>query len=89
APAARIDTLPMLEADERRQMLETWNATAANYPLETCVHRLFEHQVQRSPEAPALVFGEQRLSYGELNRRANRLAHALIARGVGAESLIG
>ncbi|MCO2969856.1 amino acid adenylation domain-containing protein, partial [Pseudomonas aeruginosa] len=53
------------------------------------MHRLFEEQVERTPTAPALAFGEERLDYAELNRRANRLAHALIERGVGADRLVG
>ncbi|MFO7080191.1 AMP-binding protein, partial [Pseudomonas aeruginosa] len=71
------------------QLLEGWNATAAEYPLQRGVHRLFEEQVERTPTAPALAFGEERLDYAELNRRANRLAHALIERGVGADRLVG
>ncbi|RTW09457.1 hypothetical protein DZA01_31060, partial [Pseudomonas aeruginosa] len=80
-PQASVDSLPMLDAEERYQLLEGWNATAAEYPLQRGVHRLFEEQVERTPTAPALAFGEERLDYAELNRRANRLAHALIERG--------
>ncbi len=79
-PQASVDSLPMLDAEERYQLLEGWNATAAEYPLQRGVHRLFEEQVERTPTAPALAFGEERLDYAELNRRANRLAHALIER---------
>ncbi|WP_413772306.1 non-ribosomal peptide synthase/polyketide synthase [Pseudomonas aeruginosa] len=88
-PQASVDSLPMLDAEERGQLLEGWNATAAEYPLQRGVHRLFEEQVERTPAAPALAFGEERLDYAELNRRANRLAHALIERGVGADRLVG
>ncbi|HEK0140054.1 TPA: non-ribosomal peptide synthase/polyketide synthase [Pseudomonas aeruginosa] len=88
-PQASVDSLPMLDAEERYQLLEGWNATAAEYPLQRGVHRLFEGQVERTPMAPALAFGEERLDYAELNRRANRLAHALIERGVGADRLVG
>ncbi|MBG6503788.1 non-ribosomal peptide synthase/polyketide synthase [Pseudomonas aeruginosa] len=88
-PQASVDSLPMLDAEERYQLLEGWNATAAQYPLQRGVHRLFEEQVERTPTAPALAFGEERLDYAELNRRANRLAHALIARGIGADRLVG
>ncbi|HBP5529160.1 TPA: amino acid adenylation domain-containing protein [Pseudomonas aeruginosa] len=88
-PQASVDSLPMLDAEERDQLLEGWNATAAEYPLQRGVHRLFEEQVERTPTAPALAFGEERLDYAELNRRANRLAHALIERGVGADRLVG
>ncbi|MFU4637263.1 AMP-binding protein, partial [Pseudomonas aeruginosa] len=88
-PQASVDSLPMLDAEERYQLLEGWNATAAEYPLQRGVHRLFEEQAERTPTAPALAFGEERLDYAELNRRANRLAHALIERGVGADRLVG
>ncbi|TEC40692.1 non-ribosomal peptide synthetase, partial [Pseudomonas aeruginosa] len=88
-PQASVDSLPMLDAEERYQLLEGWNATAAEYPLQRGVHRLFEEQVERTPTAPALAFGEERLDYAELNRRANRLAHALIEGGVGADRLVG
>ncbi|MBX6220324.1 non-ribosomal peptide synthase/polyketide synthase [Pseudomonas aeruginosa] len=88
-PQASVDSLPMLDAEERGQLLEGWNATAAEYPLQRGVHRLFEEQVERTPTAPALAFGEERLDYAELNRRANRLAHALIERGIGADRLVG
>ncbi|WP_445677158.1 non-ribosomal peptide synthase/polyketide synthase [Pseudomonas aeruginosa] len=88
-PQASVDSLPMLDAEERYQLLEGWNATAAEYPLQRGVYRLFEEQVERTPMAPALAFGEERLDYAELNRRANRLAHALIERGVGADRLVG
>ncbi|MDR6232871.1 non-ribosomal peptide synthetase [Pseudomonas oryzihabitans] len=88
-PQASVDSLPMLDADERGQLLEGWNATMADYPLHCGVHRLFEEQVERTPAATALVFGERRLDYAELNRWANRLAHGLIERGVGPDRLVG
>ncbi|MCA6113143.1 amino acid adenylation domain-containing protein, partial [Bradyrhizobium sp. CNPSo 4026] len=78
-PVGRIDILP---ADERSYLLEELNRTAAAYPSERCIHELFEQQVRRAPEAVALVHEDERLSYGELNARANRLAHHLIALGV-------
>ncbi|WP_145003791.1 non-ribosomal peptide synthetase [Pseudomonas oryzihabitans] len=88
-PRQTLDALPLLTPVERTQQLHDWNATQRDYPLAQPVHRLFEVQVRRTPESPALVFGAQRLSYAELNRRANRLAHALIERGVGPEVLVG
>ncbi|MBB5066904.1 condensation domain-containing protein, partial [Granulicella mallensis] len=78
----RVSQLPMLPAEEREQLLVGWNATEVAYPSETTVHGLFESQVEASPEATAVVFEEERVSYGELNRRANRLAHELVALGV-------
>ncbi|MEJ5866001.1 amino acid adenylation domain-containing protein, partial [Pseudomonas farsensis] len=73
-PAQRIGDLPMLAADETRQLLDGFNATATEYPLDTPVQRLIEAQVQRTPQAEALVFGDVRLSYAELDARANQLA---------------
>ena len=63
-------------------MLVEWNATTAEYPDERCLHELFEAQVERAPDAVAVVFGEERVSYRELNARANRLAHHLRGQGV-------
>src|SRR6185312_1817761 len=80
--AQTIDRLPMLSEEEREQVLHRWNETKAEFPSEKCVHELFEEQVRRSPEATAVVFEKEELSYGELNARANRLAHYLRALGV-------
>ncbi|MBV4456047.1 non-ribosomal peptide synthetase [Pseudomonas azadiae] len=85
----RLGQLAMLDATERQQQLHDWNATARDYPLQLCVHQLIEAQAARTPDAAALVFAEQRLSYAELNRRANRLAHRLIEAGVGPDVLVG
>ncbi|ANY86828.1 MULTISPECIES: non-ribosomal peptide synthetase [Pseudomonas putida group] len=89
APEARLGELPMLGAGERERMLHGWNATAQQYPGGPCVQRLIEAQAQRTPDAPALAFGNAQLSYAELNARANRLAHRLIEAGVGPEVLVG
>ncbi|HBK49462.1 MAG TPA: non-ribosomal peptide synthetase, partial [Pseudomonas sp.] len=88
-PQQPVAELPLLAAAERERTLVTWNATAENYPLEQSIQQLIEAQVQRTPDAPALAFGETRLSYAQLNARANRLAHRLIALGVGADVLVG
>ncbi|WP_426161163.1 condensation domain-containing protein, partial [Pseudomonas sp. DWR1-3-2b2] len=85
----RLGDLAMLEVAERQQVVVDWNVTARDYPLQHCVHQLIEQQAARTPHAPALVFAEQRLSYAELNRRANRLAHRLIEAGVGPDVLVG
>ena len=74
--------IDLLSPEERRLLLETWNATEAAYPEDACMHQLFEEQVKRSPEAVAVVCEDQCLSYEELNREANRLAHYLIHLGV-------
>jgi amino acid adenylation domain-containing protein len=83
--AQAIDRLPLLSESERRQVLAEWNATEADYPKEKCLHELFEEQVEKSPEAIALVCEEQSLTYAELNVRANRLAAHLCGLGVGPE----
>ncbi|WP_428488157.1 amino acid adenylation domain-containing protein [Pseudomonas chlororaphis] len=89
APQQSISQLPLLDPQEQRLMVEQWNATERDYPLQRPVQQLIEEQAARTPEAPALAFGEQRLSYAELNRRANRLAHRLMEAGVGPDVLVG
>ena len=84
-----IGQLPLLDETEQQMLVHDWNATAQTYPLHRGVHQLMEEQVARTPDAPALAFGEMRLSYAELNRRANRLAHRLIEAGVGPDVLVG
>jgi nonribosomal peptide synthetase DhbF len=86
-PADEIGRFELLTRDERGQVLVEWNDTLRELPLTT-FPALFEAQVQRCPEASALVFEETILSYGELNLRANRLAHFLIRRGIGPETLV-
>ncbi|KGD22766.1 non-ribosomal peptide synthetase [Burkholderia pseudomallei] len=83
-----VGMLPLLDEAERKQVVYAWNATERDYPIEQCIHQLFEAQVDRKPEAIALTFEGQRLSYAELNARANRLAHYLQARGVGPDRLV-
>ncbi|MGY2407835.1 amino acid adenylation domain-containing protein, partial [Pseudomonas sp. SDO5222_S391] len=85
----RVGELPMLVADEQRVLVQDWNQTAKPYPTDCAIHHLIEQQVQRTPQAPALLFGTVSLTYGQLDARANRLAHALRAQGVGADSLVG
>ena len=80
----KVDCLPMLPAREREQLLYEWNATELEYPRDKCLHELFEEQVERTPNAIAIVYQEQALSYAELNGRANRLAHYLRESGRGA-----
>ncbi|MBC6447458.1 amino acid adenylation domain-containing protein [Actinokineospora xionganensis] len=83
-PVGRIDTM---SAAERERVLVDWNATAADVPAAT-ISQLFEAQVDRTPDAPALIHGDTTLTYAELDERANRLAHLLIARGIGPEQLV-
>ncbi len=88
-PDARLSELPLLPARERRQLLEEWNATAAAYPRDKCLHELFAEQAARTPDAVALVYEDSELSYGELDRRSNQLAHYLRGLGVGPETVVG
>ena len=80
--AQTIDRLSMLSEEEREQVLYGWNETKAEFPGGKCVHELFEEQAARTPQAVAVIYEEERLSYGELNARANRLAHYLRELGV-------
>lgn len=84
-----ISALPLLTEAESRRLLIEWNDTQAKLGEEVRVHRLFEAQVERTPEAIALVFAGRCMSYEELNQRANRLAHHLLELGVGPELLVG
>ena len=88
-PDQPISTLPLLTEDERHQLLVEWNDTAADYPKDSCIHELFEAQVERTPEAIAVQFEGKQLTYRELNSRANQLAHYLQGLGVGPEKLVG
>ncbi|WP_204128572.1 AMP-binding protein, partial [Pseudomonas ogarae] len=78
--------LSILPALEREQLLEAFNATEADYSRQQTIHGLFEEQVQRTPDAVAVIHGEQRLTYRALNERANRLAHYLRKQGVEPDS---
>jgi aspartate racemase len=81
----RLSDLPLMNEGERRQLLVNWNETGREYPRGRCVHELFEEQAARRPQAVAVAFGEERVSYAELNGRANRLARRLRESGVGPE----
>lgn len=85
----RISTLPLLTAPELRRLLVEWNDAGKELVDDVRIHRLFEQQVERTPEAVALVFEERRVTYEELNQQANKLAHYLLAAGVGPESFVG
>jgi amino acid adenylation domain-containing protein len=88
-PQESVSLLPLLSKQEQKQLLVDWNQTQADYPKDTCIHQLFEAQVERTPDAIAVVFEEQSLTYTELNHRANQLAYYLRTLGVGAEVLVG
>ncbi|MCF8997937.1 AMP-binding protein, partial [Pseudomonas carnis] len=85
----RLGALPSVAQAERQWVLHDWNATAVDYPLDQAVHTLIEAQALRTPDAPALIFAGQALSYSALNARANRLAHRLMMAGVGPDVLVG
>jgi amino acid adenylation domain-containing protein len=86
---AEIFDLPILTRPERALILAQWNDTEAEYPRGKCVQELFEAQVECGPDRAALVYEGRRLTYGELNRRANQLAHFLRRLGVGPETFVG
>ena len=88
-PELRVSELPLLTPEEQRQMLVEWNDTELASPADQCIHQLFERQVQLTPDATALIFAGEELSYKELNARANRLAHHLRKLGVGPEIKVG
>lgn len=88
-PEASIFALQMLNQAEQHQLLFEWNQTQASYPKDACIHQLFEAQVEKTPDFPAVVYGETELTYAELNQRANQLAGYLRTKGVTAESLVG
>lgn len=87
-PTQPINGIDLLSTAERRQLLVEWNATEAQYPAHQCIHQLFEEQVERTPDAIAVVYEDQALGYAELNARANRLAHQLIELGVQPDTLV-
>jgi amino acid adenylation domain-containing protein len=88
-PMRKLAALPLLTAPEREQLLIEWNRTETEYEKDLCVYQLFEKQAMRTPNAIAVEFEEQQLTYRELNARANQLAHYLRGRGVGPDSLVG
>ena len=88
-PQQRVDQLPLLSETEQHQLLVEWNDTESEYPSDKCIHQLFEEQVERTPDAVAVVFEGRQLTYQQLNQRANQLAHHLQSLGVKAEVLVG
>jgi amino acid adenylation domain-containing protein len=88
-PQQPVSLLPLLTQREQHQLLVEWNNTKAEYPSNKCIHQLFEEQVERTPDAVAVVFEGQQLTYNELNCRANQLAHYLQSLGVKPDKLVG
>ncbi|MHC5744027.1 MAG: amino acid adenylation domain-containing protein [Nostoc sp.] len=88
-PEERISQLPLLSQTEQQQLLVEWNNTQLDYPRDKSIHQLFEEQVELTPDAVAVVFEDQQLTYQQLNCRANQLAHYLQSLGVSTDVLVG
>ncbi|RNB58932.1 amino acid adenylation domain-containing protein [Brevibacillus gelatini] len=88
-PEQRLAEVSMMSDSERQQVLFEWNDTSVAYPEQLCVHQAFEKQVEKSPDAVALVYKNVEWTYAELNQRANQLAHRLLAWGVQPDTLVG
>ncbi|GFZ92173.1 non-ribosomal peptide synthetase [Okeania sp. KiyG1] len=88
-PEEPISKLPLMTEAEQEKILIEWNNTITDYPTDKCIHQLFEEQVEKTPDAIAVVFEQQKLTYSELNSKANQLACYLQKLGVGSESLVG
>jgi amino acid adenylation domain-containing protein len=88
-PDERIGSLALMTAAEQRQLLIEWNNTRVAFPENDCIHQIFEKRVAQIPESVAVIFGDEQLTYRELNERANRVAYYLRKRGVGPEVLVG
>ena len=86
---SRVIELPMMSEEEREEVIVEWNQTVVEYPKDRCVHELYEQQVEQTPDAVAVVYEAEHLTYHELNRRANQLAHYLREMGVGADVKVG
>ncbi|NET57683.1 MAG: AMP-binding protein [Symploca sp. SIO2E6] len=88
-PEQKLGQLSLMTKVELEQLLVEWNNTKTDYPREKCIHQLFEEQVEKTPDAVAVVFEQQKLTYSELNSKANQLANYLQKLGVVPESLVG
>lgn len=87
--AKSIGKLTLLPEEERKRVLIDWNATEAKFAQDSCVHELFQLQVQATPDAIAAAFGDEEISFSDLNERSNQLAHHLIALGIGPDKMVG
>lgn len=88
-PDLRVDELAIMTAEEQRRVVVEWNDTGSEYPRDRCIHQLFEEQAEKTPEAAAVVFEGQQLTYHQLDQRANQLAHYLRGLGAGPEVRVG
>ena len=87
-PSQSISTYSILTSSENHQILVEWNETQRDYPEDKTIHQLFEEQVERTPDSIAVVYEDQKLTYQELNEKANQLAHYLRKLGVGPDTLV-
>ena len=88
-PQLKVDEIPLLDEAERHRLLVEWNNTATKYPKDKSIHQLFEEQVDKTPDKVAIVIEKQQLTYKQLNKKANQLAHYLQSLGVSSEILVG
>lgn len=88
-PTQRLDQLTLVDERERYKLLVEWNQTAQSYPRDLCLHQEFENQVNKTPEAVALEYRDRKLTYAELDQKANQVAHYLQKQGIGPEMLVG
>lgn len=88
-PEQSVSSLPLLHKSEQQKILCDWNATETPFEADKCLHQLFEAHALREPDAIAVYYEQEQITYGELNARANQLAHYLRRRGVGPESIVG
>jgi len=85
----KISMIDMMSAEERSRLLFEFNQTCTKYPINTAIHRLFEEQVEKTPDKIAVVFGNESLTYRELNEKANKLARLLVEKGVKSDDIVG
>ena len=88
-PERRVSEYALMSSADRQRIVVDWNATEAEYPKERCIHELFAGQAARTPDAIALVYDDSELTYRELDRRSNQVAHHLRGLGVGRETVVG
>lgn len=88
-PDKKLRDINILSASERRRLLHDFNDTDAGYPADKTIHGIFEEQAEKTPEHTALIFKDQKMTYRELNEKANKLAHTLRAEGVGPDVIVG
>ncbi len=85
----KVARIEIISPEERQQLLAEWNATEVDFGVDACVHRLFERQVEQTPDNVAVEYGSQEITYRELDRRANQLGHYLRKQGIGPEMVVG